>query len=226
MRVHDAYCFDKTLFKLLIWVAAIIIASPVSAEITFPHPELGSIVFTSPHTQQTGIQPAEPIFVHPSSPTSSKPITAAVPQPTIQNWWWSHVPSGSYHNNQSDTVNVSPYPSNQDVTSYNIQRAHNFSQNLYRNNDAHRDNAATYPYWFYYGGGAFGGLSYPANYPPYYPYSGYPYPGSGYYFPYYPPPRPTDGNGINQSSMPSNSDVTSYNIDRAHRFSADGYKAP
>lgn len=193
---------NKAGYGLSIGFVLAVFMGPAVAEVVLPHPELGSIVFSSPEVQQTAIQPAEPVFVHP--PTSkSEVLISTQPAP---NYWWGAPPT--YYGRNDEVNNASPYPSNRDVVTYNTQQAHNFSQDLYRHN---RDSS----YWYYHG--AFG-LTYPANYPPYYFYPGYP-------VPYYPPPRPNN-NEFNQSSQPSNRDITTYHLNRAHQFSADRYKAP
>jgi hypothetical protein len=200
MNFHNDSLYSKIRYRLLMGIVAAIIIKPVVAEVVLQHPDMGSVVFSSPETQQTAIQPAEPVFVHPP-PSDSNALVST--QPT-QNWWGA--PPAYYYNN--DRVDSSPYPSNRDVATYHGQRAHNFSQDLYKHDKA--------PYWYYYG--AFG-LTYPANYPPYYFYPGYP-------VPYYPPPRPMNSGEFNQSSQPSNQDINIYNLNRAHQFSADRYKAP
>ncbi|MDP2809902.1 MAG: hypothetical protein Q8O34_07100 [Rhodocyclaceae bacterium] len=96
-------------------------------------------------------------------------------------------------------INASTRPSNRDVVNYSLQRAHSFSQNLY-DKDTYLSLGASSPlspYWYSYYG-AFG---------PAYP----PAAGSG---------------GFNQPARPSNRDITTYHLDRAHRFSMDAYKKP
>lgn len=94
--------------------------------------------------------------------------------------------------------NVPIRPSNRDVTTYNLQRAHGFSQELYYKDTYLRFGATnTSPYMYNYYGSL--GLAYPPA---------------------------VVGGGFNQPVRPSNRDVTTYHLERAHRFSMDAYKKP
>ena len=180
-------------------VVALLMAAPAEAEILFLEggrvayaeadhayrlPSLRSVVFASPETRQLAILPPAPVFVQPP------PLLWRVPTPSIA----PHPSSGAVPG-----VNVSRRPSNRDAVSYNLQRAHNFSQDLY-DKDTYLSLGANSPvslYWYSYYG-AFG--------------------------PAYPP---TTGNGgVNQPIRPSNRDVTTYHLERAHRFSMDSYNKP
>lgn len=92
-------------------------------------------------------------------------------------------------------INMSAHPSNRDAVTYSLQRAHGFSQNQYRSDDS----SGAY---LYLGTQtpAYGWLSYGSNYPP------------------------AMTPGFNQPARPSNRDNATYNLERAHRFSMDGYR--
>jgi hypothetical protein len=192
----------------------VLVMGPVGAEIQLHHPSSESIVFSSPETQQTAIQPPEPVFIHPPS-RDREVISTNQPLPTYYYGRGSAVPP-----RRTGQINTPSHPSNQEVVNHNLQRAHTFSQDLFdRNSYANRDNreqgtTTPFPYWYgYYG--AFG-LTYPGSY-----YPGYYYPG----YTAYPPPR-SNSSEFNQSSQPSNRDITTYNINRAHQFSSDNYRTP
>ncbi|WIM04923.1 MAG: hypothetical protein OHM77_09450 [Candidatus Nitricoxidivorans perseverans] len=179
--------------------AVLSVAAPAGAEILFleggrvasaepdnayRHPSLRSVVFVSPEARQMAILPPAPVFVPPP------PLLWRVPTPFIV------PPPGS----AAIGINASTRPSNRDVASYNLQRAHNFSRNLY-DKDTYLNyfgaSSPLSPYWYSYYG-AFG--------------------------PAYPPAA---GNGgFNQPARPSNRDITTYHLDRAHRFGMDAYKKP
>lgn len=149
----------------------------------YRHPSMRSVVFVSLETRQMAILPPAPVFVQPP------PLLWRVPTPFI-------VPPPS---SAAIGVNASTRPSNRDVASYSLQRAHVFSQNLY-DKDTYLSLGASSPlspYWYSYYG-AFG---------PVYP----PAAGSG---------------GFNQPARPSNRDITTYHLDRAHRFGMGAYKKP
>jgi hypothetical protein len=186
---------------LLVGVAIIAVA-PATAEILiwengkpsvvanydYPLPAFNSIVFASPEARQMAILPPGPAFIQ---------------QPGLWGGWGSVPPPPA---RVPDGVNASAHPSNRDVVSYNLQRAHNFRQDLY--------NRDTYI-----------GLSTGA--PSGYGYNGYTYYGAfGPAYPAYPPSSPVNSGGFNQSSRPSNRDATSYHLNRASRFSMDAYKGP
>lgn len=88
-------------------------------------------------------------------------------------------------------------PSNRDNVSYSLARAHAFSQDAYSKDSYLRASSPDY--------------------------SVRPYAASGFYYPYAPV---NATGGFNQPARPSNRDNTSYNLDRAHRFSMDAYKKP
>ena len=96
-------------------------------------------------------------------------------------------------------INNPVRPSNRDNATYNLARAHAFGQELYYAGTYANSGSAPMLY------------AAPYNY--------------GYgVMPYYPPvnPRP----GFNQPARPSNRDNTTYNLERAHRFSMDAYRKP
>ncbi len=88
-------------------------------------------------------------------------------------------------------------PSNRDNVSYSLARAHAFSQDGYDKDSYLRASSPGYNTWLN-----------AAN---------------GFYYPYAPV---NAAGGFNQPVRPSNRDNTSYNLDRAHRFSMDAYKKP
>lgn len=98
-------------------------------------------------------------------------------------------------------VNVPAHPSNRDNATYALTRAHAFGQELYTTGTyANLGTTPTLyasPYGYGYGYGL---------------------------MPAYPPVnnRP----GFNQPAHPSNRDNTTYNLERAHRFSMDAYRKP
>lgn len=176
-------------------IAAMLGATPATAEILFvegggvasvdtvyayAHPALRSVVFVSPETRQMAILPPPPVFVQP--PPLIWRASSAFP---------AYPPA-----NPVVAPNAPARPSNRDVTTYNLQRAHGFSQELFYRG-TYLNVGATAPLYFPWYGSA---------------------------MPAYPP---TVGNGgFNQPARPSNRDNTTYNLERAHRFSMDAYKKP
>lgn len=153
----------------------------VESTYVYAHPSLQSIVFFSPQTRDMAIFPPSPYFVN------YPPLLLRAPSPYAVDY-----PPVVYQSG----INATARLSNRDVTSYNIGRAHAFSQEYY------------YPETY---------SSYPGSAPVLYtgPYG---------VMPYYPPTTGTGG--FNQPVRPSNRDNTSYSIERAHRFSMDAYKSP
>lgn len=95
-------------------------------------------------------------------------------------------------------INNPVRPSNRDNVTYSLARAHAFGQ-------------------AFYDPGSYAGSAAPMLYAAPYAY--------GYgIMPYYPPANPRPG--FNQPARPSNRDNTTYNLDRAHRFSMDAYRKP
>lgn len=180
------------------WIAAmagVLAAAPASAEILFvegggvasleasyayAHPALRSVVFVSPETRQMAILPPAPVFVQP--PPLIWRAQSAFP---------AYPPA-----NPSPSFNTPARPSNRDVTTYHLQRAHGFSQELFYR--------GTY-------------LNLGALAPLYFPWT-------GSVMPAYPPVA--GSGGFNQPARPSNRDNTTYHLERAHRFSMDAYKKP
>ena len=156
--------------------AEIIVPEDVQAETAYPymHPALRSLVFVSPETRQMTILPPAMIFI-PSPPLLMRAPSAMPAYPPVMSAPGFNVPS---------------HPSNRDNVTYNLQRAHNFSQNLYRDN--------TYLYFgnvtSAYGWSVYGSTTYA------------------------PPAVP----GLNQPARPR--DNVTDNLERAHRFSGDGYR--
>lgn len=168
----------------LLWLPAvqaeIILPADAAPESFYshPHPALRSLVFVSPETRQMAILPPAPYFLSPPpllmrAPTAMPPYPPVLVAPGINSPW---------------------RPSNRDNSTYNLQRAHAYSQNLYRENSPVLYFGAPDAY---YGWSAFSS----------------PYP-------------PVLVPGFNQPARPSNRDNSTYNLDRAHRFSADGYRKP
>lgn len=159
-------------------------AVSMDAGSAYVHPTLRSVVFISPEARQMAILPPSPIFVQPP------PLLMRAPSP-----FPVYPPAGAVTG-----VNSSARPSNRDVTTYHLQRAHSFGQGLYNRdtylslgfgtlNNGIQLGTTPFAYW--------GGTVMPA----------------------YPPPAPG-------STRPSNRDNTTYNLERAHRFSMDAYKKP
>lgn len=147
---------------------------------TYEHPALRSLVFISPETRQLAILPPAPFFVSPPPLLLRAPTAMPAYPPVIA------LPG----------INTPARPSNRDNSNYNLQRAHSFSQKLYRENAPFHFGATA---WSTYGYGwpAFGPAYAPALVP-----------------------------DFNQPARPSNRDNTTYNLERAHRFSMDGYRRP
>jgi len=142
------------------------------------HPALTSLVFVSPETRAQAMLPPGAVFVPPPPLLMRAP--GAMPA----------YPPASY----PPGFNAPARPSNRDSGTYLLQRAHSFSQNLYR-----------------------------ADSPLPRLYFGMSVPGWMTYGPAYPPVAPP---AFNQPARPSNRDNTTYNLDRAHTFSRDGYRKP
>lgn len=141
----------------------------------YAHPALRSVVFISPESRQMAILPPAPVFIQPP------PLLWRAPSP------FPVYPPASV----ATAPNMSTRPSNRDVTTYHLQRAHGFGQELF-----YRDTylslgigPLTSSYW------------------------------SGGVMPAYPP-------AAAGSNRPSNRDNTTYNLERAHRYSMDAYKKP
>lgn len=147
----------------------------VESAYAYAHPSFRSVVFNSPESRQVAILPPAPVFV--------------APPPLI---WRAPSPFPAYPPAAAAGFNSPARPSNRDVTTYNLQRAHGFSQELYYR-DAYRDGRLS-----------LGGLTL--------------YPWLGSTMPAYAP--------VTGGSHPSNRDNTTYNLERAHRFSMDVYKKP
>ncbi len=143
----------------------------VDAEYAYIHPAFRSVVFNSPEARQMAILPPAPIFL--------------APPPLI---WRAPSPFPAYPPAMAGGFNRTQRPSNRDVTTYHLQRAHSFSQELY-----YRDGFLN-----------FGNLTL--------------YPWLTGTMPAYPPAA--------AGGRPSNRDNTTYNLERAHRFSMDAYKKP
>lgn len=143
----------------------------VDPDYAYAHPSLRSVVFNSPEARQMAILPPAPVFV---------------PLPPLI--WRAQAPFPAYPPPAAAGFNRPPRPSNRDVTTYNLQRAHGFGQELY-----YRDGYLN-----------LGGLTL--------------YPWLGSTMPAYPP--------ATAGARPSNRDNTTYNLERAHRFSMDAYKKP
>lgn len=152
-------------------------AVSVAAEYVYAHPAMRSVVFSSPQVRDMAILPPAPYFLTPA------PLLLRVPSPFVA---YPPVANPSGFNTPSR-------PSNRDVTTYNIGRAHAFGQGYYSSGSDSDPGSAPVLYALPYGA-----------------------------LPYYPPVIGTGG--FNQPVRPSNRDNTTYNLERARRFSADAYK--
>lgn len=183
MTLRFGYVVPVVLLMVLTSARAELIISDKSVppqEFTYQHPFLRFLVFASPEARGQAILPPAPIFIAPPPLIWRAPGTMPIyPPPT---------PPAS---------NQRGAPSNRDVASYNVARAHAMSQGIYRIENAwapySNDTAMD---WF--------------NAPFY---------GWGWNTSPYPPVAPN-------SNHPSNRDNASYLIDRAHRFSQDAYRKP
>jgi hypothetical protein len=160
----------------------------VDPDYAYAHPSFRSLVFASPESRQMAILPPAPVFVAPP------PLlwrAAASPFPVY--------PPAAYANGPNSPLR----PSNRDINTYNLQRAHAFSQQFYDRNTVLGLGGVSPIYGGYggYGGYLYGGL-----------------------MPAYPPAAGTGG--FNQPARPSNRDLNTYNLERAHRFSMDAYRRP
>jgi hypothetical protein len=152
-------------------------AVSVGSAYVYAHPSLSSVVFSSPQARQMAILPPAPYFVN------YPPLLLSAPS------LYANYPPVIYQ----PGINATASPSNRDAATYNIGRAHAFSQEYYYPDTfAGRGRSPTLYAW---------------------PYS---------VMPYYPPVNAAGG--FNQPARPSNRDNTSYNLERAHRFSMDAYK--
>lgn len=151
------------------------------ADFQFGHPMLHFLVFSSAETRGQAILPPAPVFVAPP-PLIWRAPSFMPPYPPA-------TPTG---------FNQPGAPSNRDIATYSLARAHAMGQNLYDR----RNNA-----WIAPTGAAPSVLSWPP-----------PYSWSWGVNPY-PPVAPGQ-------THPSNRDNASYLIDRAHRFSQDAYRKP
>ncbi|MEW6163671.1 MAG: hypothetical protein AB1642_01270 [Pseudomonadota bacterium] len=145
----------------------------------YEHPALRSLVFASPESRQMAILPPVPIFLSPPPLLLRAPGLMPAYPPV------SSLPG----------INSPARPGNRDNINYILQRAHAFSQKLYRDENAYSYYLGTPDYSS--GWSAFGPVYPPAAVP-----------------------------GFNQPARPSNRDNTTYNLERAHRFSTGGYKQP
>lgn len=141
VRATIAGVFVTGMFSVAPAVAEILFlegGNVASAELdrAYAHPSLRSIVFVSPEARQMALLPPSPVFVQPppllwrASPFPIYPPASAI-----------------------GPLNSSTRPSNRNMTTYHLQRAHGFSQELF-----YRDTylnfqigAPTYPlaYWNY-----------------------------------------------------------------------------
>lgn len=149
----------------------------VDAAYNYPHPSMRSLVFESQQARDMAVLPSAPYFL------SAPPLLLRAPVPYVA------YPPVIYQSG----LNAAPHPSNRDIATYNLGRAHLYSQGLYSPANGESDKARVLYAW-------------PYSVNPYYP----PVSGSG---------------GVNQPIRPSNRDNTTYNLERAHRFSMDTYKS-
>lgn len=131
--------------------AVLAVATPASAEIlfmeggkvvsvepgySFAHPSLRSVVFITPEARQMAILPPAPVFIQPP------PLLWRVPSP------FPAYPPASV----AGAPNTSSRPSNRDVATYNLQRAHGFSQELFYRDTYLNLGAPAYPLSYWTGG--------------------------------------------------------------------------
>lgn len=149
------------------------------AEYAYQHPSLRSVVFVSPETRRMAILSPAPVFLaQPPLLWRSPTVMPMFPPAAIAN-----------------ALNTGARATNQDMTNYNLQRAHAFSQELYYRNNALSLVGTGVPLYGYgYGYGSLGA---------------------------YPPPMTP---GFNQPARPSNQSMNIYHLERAHRYSMDAYK--
>ena len=150
-------------------------AVSVESSYIYAHPSMRSVVFVSPQAREMAIFPPAPYFL------AVPPMLMRAPSPFVA------YPPVVYQSG----INLPIRPSNRDVATYNVGRAHAFSQELYYSNAG--SSATIYAWPYSYG-----------------------------VMPYYPPAGGIGG--FNQPVRPSNRDNTTYNLERAHRFSMDAYK--
>ena len=105
----------------------------VEPRYAFAHPSLRSVVFITPEARQMAILPPAPVFVQPP------PLLWRAPSP------FPASPPAS----MIGAPNASARPSNRDVATYHLQRAHGFSQELYYRDTYLSLGTPTYPlsYW-------------------------------------------------------------------------------
>lgn len=173
-------------------LAAALVAAPARAELiiadrsvppqefAYEHPFLRFLVFSSPETRGQAILPPAPVFV--------------APPPLI---WRAPGATPPYPPAMPPAFNRGSAPSNRDLASYSLARAHAMGQGFYR-----RDNG--WPLSLYYG--------------PTTSWYGTPLYG-GWTLSPYPPAAPG-------ASHPSNRDNANYLIERAHQYSQDAYRTP
>lgn len=97
-------------------------AVSVESAYVYTHPALRSLVFSSPQSRDMAILPPAPYFL------SSPPLLMRAPAPYLD---YLAYPPAVYQSG----INSPVRPSNRDVTSFNISRAHAFSQKQYYSNN-------------------------------------------------------------------------------------------
>lgn len=103
----------------------------VERSYSFAHPALPSVVFITPEARQMAILPPAPVFIQPP------PLLWRVPSPFPA---YPPVAPGSSR------------PSNRDLATYNLQRAHGFSQELFYRDTYLNLGAPAYPLSYWPGG--------------------------------------------------------------------------
>lgn len=115
------------------------------------HPSMRSVVFASQQARAMAILPPVPYFIN------SPPLLLRAPAP------YASYPPVVYQSG----INAPVRPSNRDVATYNIERAHSFSQGLYYPENAPRLFALPYGVMPYYppvsGSGGFNQPIRPSN---------------------------------------------------------------
>lgn len=123
----------------------------VDSAYVYAHPSMRSVVFASPQARAMAILPPVPYFIN------SPPLLLRAPAP------YASYPPVVYQSG----INAPLRPSNRDVATYNIERAHSFSQESYYPENSLRLFALPYGVMPYYppvsGSGGFNQPIRPSN---------------------------------------------------------------
>ena len=108
----------------------------VEPSYAYAHPSLRSLVFITPEARQAAILPPAPVFIQPP------PLLWRAPSP-----FPAYPPAGTV-----GLPNTSSRPSNRDVATYNLQRAHGYSQELFYRDTYLNPGVPAYPLYYWSGG--------------------------------------------------------------------------